>query len=353
MIVTGHMNFFDVAECGLYRNGSTKAAGIELSDTFSLITSWVANKPMAATMPWEGEKRADGNKCYCYDFYHDEDTDEYLVVLWKSGADSNGTLLGAEENANAGAGKVIEYTDSYRGNRVIWGRPCYYWILPAQKAVVSIKFEHSVCDSQLFQDWVAACINNHVKHPNKKKEYTEGGQARLSFTDGTVDGNARYRYSFDMSLKSLDTANGKLSELAGKVTHIVKRETMRISLKDERAEWVKRFDKIPYLAPKKKSEKRQIEIRAEAQPTVSELRDIIQQFARDDRRPTDWDNVGFETDKGTVWVDRYRMKDEVNVNFTSSVIPASVMYERLQVNRERYIAPLKRPTRSARPRSVT
>jgi hypothetical protein len=175
----------------------------------------------------------------------------------------------------------------------------------------------------------------------------------LYFTDKAQNSDVRFRYSFDMVLKSLDTASGKLSELAKNITHIIKRETIEVNVKDERTEWIKKFDKIPYLAPKLKSQKRQIEIRAEVRPTATELKEIIEGFARENRKAGDWDNVGFETEKGTVWVDRYRMKDDVNINYLSGVIPAADIYARLQVNRERYLAPLIKASKPARKRSGT
>lgn len=336
MIVTGHMNFFEVNECGLYKVGSNKAHGIEMAETFQLIANWVADKPMAGTLPWEGTKRADGAKCYCHDLYKSEETGDFLFVLWKSTSDSNGTVLGAREDMAAGAGKVIEYTNAYKGKPVIWGRPCYYWIIPSLNTVVSIKFEHSICDSNLFQDWISACISNHVKHPNKLKTETGNGYARLQFTDGTLPGN--FRYCFSMALRSLNTAHSKLTELAASVTHIVKRETIQLAVKDDRAAWVKFFSDVTWVKAKAKSQRRQIEIRAEARPTAAELKEIIVQFAREDRQRNEWDNVGFETEtNGTVWVDRYRMKNSVNFNLKDEVISALDLFERLNANRAAYL----------------
>lgn len=336
MITSGHMNFFEVNECGLYKNGTEKAQGVEMAETFESIANWVAAKPMAGTLPWEKNKRGDGVKCYCHDLYKCELTGDFLFVLWKSSGDSNGALLGAREDMTAGEGKVIEYTNAYKGKKVIWGRPCYYWVIPSMNTVVSIKFEHSICDSQLFQDWVGACITNQVKHPNKLKMESGEGVTKVRFTDGAGQGSLRYR--FDMGLRSLDTVNSKMAELAAKVTHIVKRETIELTLKDERASWVKLFDNVTYLKPKAKSPRRQIEIRAEASPTATELKEIITQFAREDRQRNEWDNVGFETEShGTYWVDRYRMKDSVHFNLTSEVIPALELFERLNAKRTEYL----------------
>jgi hypothetical protein len=346
MITSGHMNFFEVSQCGLYKNGSPKSYGLELGETFESIMNWLEKKPMAATLPWESNKRSDGVKCYCHDIYKSETTGDFVIVLWKSGTDSNGTLLGAQEDKSAGEGKVIEYTNEYAGKKVIWGRPCYYWVIPALNTIVSIKFEHSVCDSQLFQDWVSTAITNLVKHPNKVKEYTEQGHARLYFTDNTQPSTVRFRYGFSMSLKSLDTADSKLAVLASKITHIIRRQTIELHLKDEREQWLRILDGVPYLKPKATTKKRrQIEVRAEANPTAAEVKQIIETYAVENRKSTDWDNVGFETDSHeTIWVDRYRLKNKVEYNYGNGVIPAFNLFEQINRKRSTYLAPIKRDT---------
>ena len=215
MVITGHLNFFKINQCGLYKQGAAKPVGCDTDETLKLIADWVQGKALSDTIPWDPSKTKTGlAKCYCQDLYKCETTGEYLLVLWKSDTDSAGTLLGAQEAATMGSGKVIEFTNNYRGSKMIWGRPCYYWIIPKLETVVSIKFEHSVCDSQLLQDWVSSCINNRVVHKSKVRSVTDSGQVRLSFSDGTENGISRYAYRFDVSLRSLNTASAELRGLA-------------------------------------------------------------------------------------------------------------------------------------------
>lgn len=286
--------------------------------------------------------RTGAPKGYCHDIYKDENTNDFLLVLWKSDTDSAGTLWGAQESATTGKGKVVKYTDNYQGNKVIWGRPCYYWIVPELNILVSIKFEHSVCDSYLLQTWVAACITNRVKHKNKILETTEHGQTRISFTDGSADGKFRYRYGFDVTLKTLSTSSSELSSLARRVTHIVKRETVRLAVpKDERADWLRRFGDLIYLAPRPEARKRQIEIRAEAKPTATEMKAIIEKHAKENRRHTDWENVGFVTDTGVTWVDKYRLKDSIDLDHDGQgTFAAAELYSHIAKARASYLAPL-------------
>lgn len=344
MIIPAHLNFFSIDKCGLYKQGDEFPKGLDPAETFELIYQWVQGKPMEDTIPWDPASMKSGSaKCYCHDFYKCEDTGEFLFVLWKSETDSAGAIWGAQASAQTGSSNVVEYTNNYKGKKVIWGRPCYYWIIPKLNTVVSIKLDHSVCDSGLFQEWVNKCITNRARHENKNKTATDSGQVRFEFTDNSDIAGNRYSYRFEVHLRSLNTGHAPLRELASRVTHIVRRDTIKLNTGyDERPEWVKIFDKIPHLSAKPKAKTRQIEVRAEAKPTAAEIQQIIEKFAKEERKRSDWNNVGFETDKGTVWVDSYRLHETVNFNKDASTIfAASDIHFRLSNVRDRVLAGVK------------
>lgn len=340
MIIPAHLNFFSIEECGLYKHGEYKPKALTPPETFALIYQWVQGKPMEDTIPWDPASTKNGMvKCYCHDFYKCEDSEEYVFVLWKSETDSAGTILGAQASAKTGSSKVVEHTSDYKGGKMIWGRPCYYWIIPKLNTVVSIKTDHSVCDSSLFQEWITKCINNRAVHENKKKTETESGQVRFEFTDRDGNSSAKYAFRFDVCLRSVNTGNAQLQELAANVTHIVRRDTIKLNSGiDERPEWVKFFDKIPLLPAKPKAKTRQIEVRAEAKPSAAEIKKIIEAFAKEERKRSDWNNVGFVTESGIVWVDKYRLHATVSLNKDeASVFSASDLHVRLSKDRERIL----------------
>lgn len=343
MFDTGHMNFFSVDRCGLYKVGKNKTHGCELAETFDLILKWVKDRPLSTTIPWDPEtSRSNKSKCYCKDIYKDPETGDFLVVLWKSDTDNAGTLWGASEDKATGSKEVVKYTNAYKGNKVIWGRPCYYWVMPRFNSVISIKFDYSVCDAQLFEDYITGCINNRVKHPNRKKDYTDCGYVRLSA--GDADNPYRYQYRFGISLKSLNTSNSQLGDLAKKVTHIIRRETILVDAKNARADWVNKFsDLVPFVAAKPKSNKRKIEVKAEAKPTSSEIKDIIEKNAQENRKSHEWDNVGFATDSGVTWVDKYRLKATIQVDGNGQeYLSAEDLFKAIQLKMSRYTLPLER-----------
>lgn len=125
---------------------------------------------------------------------------------------------------------------------------------------MSIKFDHSICDSELFQDYVHSSITNRVKHSKRVKNKTEKGYIRLSNTDD--DDLYKYMYRFDMKLRSLETTHTELGKLIPKITHIVRRETIIINPNDARADWLKTFSTlVPFVSGKKTPEQDRLKLR--------------------------------------------------------------------------------------------
>lgn len=342
--VTGHLNFFKVKLCGLYKIGeSVSTHGCEIEETFKLIGDWVANRPLSATIPWDPDTFKDGAKCYCKDFYRDKDTGDIMLVLWKSESDDDGTVYGAEEDEATGKGKVVSYTSGYKGKKVIWGRPCYYWVVPSLKTVVSIKFNNSVCDSHLFQRYIVSCIKNRVKHPGREIDKRPSGYVSISHSG--KDGSKNLLYRFNMSIMSLATSSAELKNLSKKVKYIIKRETVVVNSPDERPTWLSRFDQLPFLHAKPKSKNRKLEIKAEANISVSELKDIIEEYSKEQRKPDEWNNVGFSEEENgpVIWVDKYRLTDHITFsNSQSGIFTAKNLYKKIDLERGRILGPVKR-----------
>lgn len=342
----GHMNFFQVDECGLYKVKDNSVHGLDMAETFKLFHEWKVETKMADTIPWDPSTRSAKSKCYCRGSYFDNATGDYLIVLWKSDTDNTGSLLGATEDSLSGSEDVFKFTNENNGKKVIWGRPCYYWVIPALNTIVSIRFDHSVCDSALFQEYISACMTNKIKHRNRTVEYTEKGFARISLKNS--EDNYSYSYRFDMSLKTLSTGNSSLANFS-QVTHIIRRETIiKKSAKDERAYWLKLFDNVvPYTRKNTKSNKRQIEIIAEASPTQAEIKAIISSYLKtkdDNETAAKWDNLGFQTPEGRIWADKFRVKDQLVVPDSSyKVFPAEYLYSIISSQRGKYLKQIDSP----------
>jgi|GEM_PF-2467382 len=343
MYFNGYMTYFNVEHCGLYKIKGDKCLGLDLSETFDKIMDWVQDRPLSTTIPWDPNTTRDNKpKVYCKHVYKDPKTGHFLIVLWKSDHHSSGTMWGVDENEASGSDKIVKTSTKHRGKNVIWGRPCYYWIIPEYKAVVSIKFDHSLCDAELFKDFVKHAITNRVKHDGKYK-LSENGYARIAH-NSTKYNEVKCLYRFSMVTKSLATDNVSLQKLVNSITHVITRDTIVVNGKNDRADFVNKFNSLfPATTLGKKIKEKRIEVIAESRPSMKEVKELIEKHAKDNRKPCEWNNIGFSTDKGTVWIDKYRLRDEIVILADEEqYFPADVLYSHIYENINRYIQPLKK-----------
>lgn len=118
--------------------------------------------------------------------------------------------------------------------------------------------------------------------------------------------------------------------------------TIIVNAKDDRAKWLGFFDNVPYIEISSKKRKRKIEIKAEAKPTVEEISEIIEMNAEEDRKSGSWDNVGFVTDTGTTWVDRYTLRTVLSItgSINNKTYKAVELYEEINRRRNEYLSPV-------------
>ncbi|MGJ4226631.1 hypothetical protein ACP72F_27775, partial [Klebsiella pneumoniae] len=109
---------------------------------------------------------------------------------------------------------------------------------------------------------------------------------------------------------------------------------------------------VPFVSGKKNTRTRQIEIKAEAKPSLNEVKEIIEKYSSEDREKRLWDNVGFATDKGITWVDKYRMRDILNVPSEDySTYSAAYIYEQISHKRKEFISPILKESKALQSQS--
>lgn len=338
------MSFFNTEECGLYKLGGIKAHGLELGETLSAIHDWQKGRKLSETLPWD-EKHNSKNiaNCYLRDIHFDKQTGDYLLVLWKSSTNT-GKMLGASEDDAVGEGTAVKQRDKIKGKKIIWGHPCYYWIIPDKNLIVSIKFNHSLCDAEMFREYLVKCINNKIPLPLKVKEFNEDGSKndyhRIYFKDEDV----KLYYKFSMKLKHLKTTYQELEKNYNKISSIIVRETISVKTRNSRkdlSKWMNHITgkvgrSIPLGENKDKKDKRRIEVSIEAQPTLEEVKKIVENNQHDGDT---WDDIGFGIKGQTdIFVSKCRLTDKVVImGSKDSEIKAKRLYNKIKEERNNFI----------------
>ena len=74
-----------------------------------------------------------------------------------------------------------------------------------------------------------------------------------------------------------------------------------------------------------------------------EIKGIIEQNAVEGRDHNDWENVGFQTDDGVTWVDRYRLRNSITiVNQDDKLLGAVELCKEINKQRSKYLEPLRK-----------
>ncbi|HBF22714.1 MAG TPA: hypothetical protein DDW23_02750 [Planctomycetes bacterium] len=344
MQITGHLTFFNINSCGIYRYAGKDPISCLPKELFALIRSWRTTVDFENSLPWSPKKNKP--QCRLREIYKSSTNGDYILTLWKSDSDSTGQSVGVVE----GEGTVITRSDKHLGKTVIWGKPCYYWVIPEYNLIASIKFEHSRTDSELFQDWIASVINNRIEIPGSTKKTTNNGYTQFVRTDDAKEGDSaiiKTTFRFDMSMKSIKTNDARLQELSQNTTHIIRKERIELTEIDDRPEILKLLGRIPQAFTKTPNEQnklqRKVEIKIEAQPTPEEIKNIIEscslEITPDDREFT---NVGFITKRGGIkWADEFRMTESIFMDdLGHKILPSDVLYAKLALEREKYLNPI-------------
>lgn len=350
----GLVSFFDVNKCGFYRARRGKYKLQEpaelgsLGESISHVISWVKDRGFEKTVPWDPEASPHRQRYYCKSFAVDEETGDSVIVFWKQYSDESGNLNGIVADSLCGSteGDSVRVGNKIRGKKVIYGQPMYYWFIPEKNMLASIKFSHSVADTEHVCVYIKNCIDYRIDHPCKKtsEEEIESKDTfrkikvkRITYKSEKGDYSLYYR--LNASLQKIDSGSSDLSKLASKITHIVVRDTISTSVKDDRKSHIKIWDIITGNKPKT-FDKKQIEILSEVSLSEDDLRSIIKTHSEEYHPGIIWNNIGFKSGQheATRWFNEYVERKHIEINnkdgFNDTYYPADVILKKIISERD-------------------
>ncbi|PMG45630.1 hypothetical protein BCU90_17350 [Vibrio lentus] len=360
--IKGTVTYFDLKEFGFYRLRKKKDPEYITGDIPQVIDSlftWLDGKTVCNTIPWDAETNQRRTSMYCRSYAKNEATGDTVLVLWKDVGDSTGNVHGAYANSNVGSDTSDGLTSGSEvaGEGVIWGQPCYYWLIPSENKVASIKFTSSIADTESLCHYVKAFVDYRGQFPNKKVTERTIANARSSrevkiksFTFEHKDEKGKtFRTNFKMRSKMYKKASASLDyeRLADEVSHIVYRETISASVNDTRPLWSKMFDKLGsglgFQAPPTKGS-REIEVIVDANPSPHELRGLVTRYGEEHDETSDWNNIGLKLggrSESTTWLDEYVVRDELLVpQVENEVYTADQLLRAITAQRTRLVSEL-------------
>ncbi|MCX9489762.1 hypothetical protein IG511_12575 [Vibrio cholerae] len=328
------LTYFNFDHFGFYRIRQGKIGEFShgtIEEIFTDLKSWLNGKSLKETLVYNTNEITRKNTIYCRSFERNETTGDIVMILWHAVGTRSGGVGGAfaDESLASNSNQTLVSGTEIDGKEIIWGQPSYYWVIPSHNKLVSIKLPNSHIDTPVFCQYIKSFVDYRRPCATKKesirtfthpKSSNEVKTKTVTFEQTSGDGKTTFSLTFKAIAKQYkkETASADLATLSSKVTHVVYRQTIEKSVKDDRATWVKLFDKISNLFGADSegpttSETSNIELIVEAKPTPESIQEMLDDYTQE-YCEGEWYNIGLKQDGRTgptTWLNEFVIKDEI------------------------------------------
>lgn len=363
----GYLNFFNIDLSGLYRIQRRSTEDDIISQSFGLpttevlrsIKTWVNSRGFRETCPWTsiGKSGDDPVMCYCREI-KELDNGDFILTLWKHDPSDTKGFRGLELDASGKpTGNYINNSASQTDERFVWGHPCYYWIIPSENLVISIKFEDSKCDSDLMKKWMTHCVRYRLKFDGYNQRSLTETETRVFFSAPSAPENYNLIYKFSTSLREFKTSEERLESICAKTKHMLLRNEVIVSsdaanielndiLKNKKGldkanvaifDILQNFIAQYFTSPEDDDDNiRRVELKLEATPTVAQLKELMEYSS--DFPEDGWPDVIFidENDVRTS-IKKHRIVERIMLNRVVDAYSCDTIYNSVKENRSYYI----------------
>lgn len=322
---TGIVTFFKYTQLGFYRYGNDDYhEPLLMDDMLSSLHDWFQDRiSLEDTLLWDDETPGYSHrkKVYLKAIEKDEENGEFILILWRAVGSGDG-VYGIKADARLDDDTLYDANNAANGEHIIWGEASYYWFIPSQNLFASIRFQNSIADTLLMNNFLKDFIQLHSNIREKKREVIEGKQH--SYTKVTFPaqregetGNLWLRISSKQYTKL--TTRADLGAIARDITHFVKREVIA-AREENQPDWTRLFGGLPFVSAEVTKDTRKVEVNIEAKPTAAELQQIFDQYNQDYNGGLDgWRNLGFKKEGvgGVCWLNSFVVKNVLPIDDTT------------------------------------
>lgn len=330
MIEAMRVTFYNVAQCGYYAHANPAPQFGSMGGLLSELRGWSQGKQLAQTRI--GSPAGDGDQLPIYLSAIDELQGTYLVTAWNEvPADKDGNV--ASVPAAAPVGRVKQVNNAVQPG-TIPGYPTFFWLLPSEQVVATLRFNQAVTGQKAFQEYLEQFLAVQSSHavmlpPNEKSEdepLTVWAYRANPKATPTTKVAPRFR-------TKLVTKPGQIDMITRRVADIRRvHRKAELELKDttERAMWQKALSFIGVEPAHTQPKKAKVQASMSATVTSAELKTIIKEW-QGKNGSSEWDDCGFQFTGETEvhWLSGVRASGDFNIDVTRSTDNAQIEARKL------------------------
>lgn len=353
---SGLISFFEIRECGFYRikQGKNELATGGVADSLHSIRSWLKDKELENTLPWDKNSNISKTKIYCESSSFNKVTNDFLFVFWKDVGDDDGNVKGllAKGAVSQSTTKAIKINKQSGGNDYIYGNPMYYWFIPEYNLIASIRLPNSLASLDSALDYIKKCTDYRIPRSHRKvstnvhfNHFANKNIEAKSVNYRSEDDSYSMKFKITAHTKELSAYKVDAQNLAKKITHLVIRDTISTTRNEDKGmdSSIKLWNRIRGVQTRHRMTK-EVELIEDANLSAEELLGIISVYQQD-IKSGGWNNIGFKTEgikSTTKWFGKYVERQHITLSPDQKqedvYYPANIVLQKLTDKRSQILS---------------
>lgn len=183
MLEEAKINFYRIARCGYYKHGGRIPEFCNLSDALQELFAWVkdGNKTLGETCTYKIEEGEDRLHTYCFDIGRSNSSGEYVVTTWNETPSTEGNFASVNETSTVGN---VDVSLSEIPTNHIPGYATYFWFIPTQNLLATIRFQHATNGHQNLCLYMKEFLAKWTKYVVANEEDEEADHSIVGYSPG-------------------------------------------------------------------------------------------------------------------------------------------------------------------------
>lgn len=334
MIENVKIQFYRIAKCGYYKYGENAPEFGEIGDILNQLYSWVSDngKTLAETCTYELEDGEDIYRTFCFDIKRNQQTGDFLLVLWNETPTNEGRVVTVDGQQSVGNAEV-SFTDLPDGS--IPGYATYFWFVPERNVFAAIRFHHTLLvgksNLERYLREYCAKFTSYVV-----VEEDDDGAEILGYSNNG-DEILHLRPDFKSFLYKKPGQVEALRNTINSVTKVIRKNRLSPRVALHRNIWQKMLEGLG-VRPEERELTADVKIKYEIpfNPTPEQFDEMVQEW--EENHESKWDDIGFKLsgDNEIRWLSHSVAKSEFELDVerdNDEIVDAQSLLNTLTQNR--------------------
>ncbi|WP_211828659.1 hypothetical protein [Kistimonas asteriae] len=324
--------FYQINSCGYYKYGRQESEFGDVASVLSDLGNWISNLTLVQRGTYEVRDGEELEKSYCLNCV--QRGTQYLVSMWNQ-------IPTTQSNAVAAISADSTLTNpSFSFNEfpenTIPGYATYFWIIPEQNLLATVRFHHSKNGHKNFAKYINEFMAKFSSYA--VTEETDDGEQNLimGYREADTDEIQSLYSKFHDSIYKKDGKIEYISQNSNRITKIIRKNRLSITETDDRNFLQRMMDRVLLQDVTHAETDVKVKYEVSYTPSPEQLDQMISEW--NENNETRWDDIGFNIAGNTYWLSHSSAKDEVDLDITrdnDEVINAQSLIRSLQQNQDR------------------